>query len=81
MELVVKMSDEFESMSIEDMVREMELLVEKLENGNVSLEDSLAMYERGAKLRDACQKKLSSYGRRVERLIIQNGEVDISEFD
>ena len=45
-------------MSFEDALRELEAIVETLEQGRGSLDDAIAAYERGAALKKHCQKKL-----------------------
>lgn len=47
-----------DKMSFEDAMRELETIVSQLDSGNVELEKSIALYERGAKLRAHCEKKL-----------------------
>lgn len=45
-------------MSFEEAMRELETIVGQLDSGNVELEKSIALYERGAKLRAHCEAKL-----------------------
>ena len=47
-----------DKMSFEDAMRELETIVGQLDSGNVELEKSIALYERGAKLRAHCETKL-----------------------
>ena len=75
---MLTISEEFDSMSIEDLVRELESIVDGMESEDVSLEEGLEMYERGVELRDACQKKLASYERRVEQLLCKGEDVELS---
>ena len=49
----------------EDAVAELEKIVERLSNGNVSLDDSLALYTRGVKLASECDKKLSEVEKKI----------------
>ena len=46
-------------MSFEDAMKELEAVVTQLESGDVPLEDSIKLYERGAALKAHCQKKLA----------------------
>lgn len=50
----------------EKALEELKGIVEKLEGGDLELEDSLKMFERGVKLMQVCQKKLEDAERRVE---------------
>ena len=52
------------SMSFEDALRELEQIVHKLEAGDVPLEDSIRIYERGAALKAHCEKQ--AQGSRTE---------------
>ncbi len=61
-------------MSFEEAITELESIVEKLENGKLSLEESLALFEKGIKLVRECSAKLKSAEQKVERLIEQNNE-------
>jgi exodeoxyribonuclease VII small subunit len=56
------------AMSFEAALAELEKIVEGLERGNVPLEESIAHYERGEKLREHCQKLLSAAEARVEKI-------------
>jgi exodeoxyribonuclease VII small subunit len=76
-----KIEDDLGQMSIEQLVKELEGIVERLESDDTTLEESLEMYERGAKVREACQRKLTSYERRVEQLLCENGRISIEPFE
>ncbi|HEX3653447.1 MAG TPA: exodeoxyribonuclease VII small subunit [Rhizomicrobium sp.] len=58
-----------EQMSFEAALRELEAIVSKLEQGDVDLEDSIALYERGQALRAYCEQKLKSAESRLERIV------------
>lgn len=49
----------------EEAVAELEKIVERLSNGNVSLDDSLALYTRGVKLASECDKKLCEVEKKI----------------
>ncbi|SOB76560.1 Exodeoxyribonuclease VII small subunit [Marinobacter sp. LV10R510-11A] len=53
----------------EKSLDELETLVRNLEEGELSLEQSLAAFERGVKLTRACQQALKSAEQRVEQLV------------
>ncbi|MEM1282892.1 MAG: exodeoxyribonuclease VII small subunit, partial [Chlamydiota bacterium] len=56
----------------------LEEILEKLNSGNISLDDSLKMYEEADKLITTCGKKLTDAERKVEKLIKQrNGELQV----
>ncbi|MBN2195677.1 MAG: exodeoxyribonuclease VII small subunit [Polyangiaceae bacterium] len=57
------------SPSFEDEVRELGTIVERLENGDLPLEDSLALFERGVALARNAQSRLDAAEKRVEELL------------
>ena len=57
-----------DKMSFEDTMRELESVVGRLESGDVPLEDSIKLYERGAALKAHCQKKLAEAEEKVAQI-------------
>lgn len=57
-------------MSFEDALSELERIVQQLEGGDVPLEDSIVIYERGDALRKHCEKKLKSAELKVEKIVL-----------
>jgi exodeoxyribonuclease VII small subunit len=57
-------------MSFEEALRELEEVVGKLERGEVPLDESIALYERGAELRKRCEAKLKEAEEKVARLTL-----------
>ncbi len=57
-------------MSFEDAMKELETVVGQLESGDVPLEDSIALYERGAALKEHCQKKLAEAEEKVAKITL-----------
>ena len=57
-----------EEMTFEEAMRELEGVVGKLERGDVALEDSIALYERGAALKAHCEDKLAKAEEKVARI-------------
>lgn len=53
---------------------ELEQLVVRMENGDLSLEDSLRAFEQGIGLTRQCQQALSAAEQRVQLLLEQNGQ-------
>ena len=60
-------------MSFEAGLRELESIVARLEQGEVDLEDSIALYERGQALKAHCDKKLKSAEGRLEKIVLGTG--------
>ena len=57
-------------MSFEAAMAELERVVSQLEAGQVPLEDSIALYERGAKLKEHCEARLKAAEARVEAITL-----------
>ncbi|MDE2403499.1 MAG: exodeoxyribonuclease VII small subunit [Sphingomonadales bacterium] len=57
------------AMSFEDALRALEEVVRRLESGDVPLDDSITLYERGEALRRHCQARLDAASARIERII------------
>ena len=58
-----------ESLSFEAALHELEQIVTRLEQGEVDLEDSINLYERGQALKAHCEKKLKSAESRLEKVV------------
>ena len=56
-------------MSFEDALRALEDVVRKLESGDVPLDESIDLYERGEALRVHCQKRLDAAQARIEKIV------------
>jgi len=61
---------EIASMSFEDALAELEQIVRRLEAGQVKLDEAILSYERGALLKQHCERKLNEAQQRVERIVI-----------
>ncbi len=73
------MSDE---MKFEDLLSKLQSIVEMLEKGDLSLEESLSAYEEGIKLSRLCLKQLDSAERRIEILTKdENGSIVSQRFE
>ena len=57
-------------MSFEDALRALEQVVAKLERGDVPLDQSIALYERGAALRARCEAKLKEAEEKVSKITL-----------
>lgn len=67
--------------TFESALEELEELVERLESGDLPLDEALADFERGVKLTRECQKKLASAEQKVKLLMEENGQVQELPFD
>jgi exodeoxyribonuclease VII small subunit len=65
----------------EKSLSELEALVQKLEQGDVPLEEALQTFERGVALTRQCQTALQGAQQKVEMLLSRSGEEQVVPFD
>ncbi|MDP5209817.1 exodeoxyribonuclease VII small subunit [Microbulbifer sp. 2205BS26-8] len=70
-----------QSATFEENLEALEKLVERLEAGDLPLEEALADFERGVKLTRECQRKLASAEQKVKLLMEENGGIKELPFD
>ncbi len=61
---------DIKDMSFERALKELEGIVARLERGDVELEESIAIYERGEALRDHCDRLLRQAEAKVEKITL-----------
>jgi exodeoxyribonuclease VII small subunit len=70
------------SLSYEDSLKELEIIVRQLEEGQGKLEDAISSYERGVQLKKHCGKLLKNAQMKVEKISLdQEGNLTKEEFD
>ena len=70
-----------EKKTFESSVAELEKIVTRLEGGDVTLDESLTLFERGIKLSKSCQKMLDEAEKKVSILMTtDDGEIVKEEF-
>ena len=70
-----------EEPTFEEALAELEAIVDQLERGDLSLQDSLQSFERGVALTAACQRALSAAEQRVEMLTGKDADAKLEPFD
>ena len=65
----------------ETALAELEALVEKMEQGDLSLDESLQQFERGVQLTRSCQKALQEAEQKVQVLLEKDGQSSLEPFD
>lgn len=67
--------------TFESSMAELEEVVAKLESGDVTLDDSLKLFEKGIKLAKSCQSKLDEAEKKVKILTVgENGSMKEEDF-
>lgn len=69
-----------ENLSFEESLSELDTIVQSLEQGDLNLEESMALFERGLKLSQLSQVKLQSAEQKVQILLDKNGNAELSDF-
>lgn len=67
--------------NFEQALDELERLVEQMEQGNLSLDESLKTFERGIELSRTCQRALDEAEQRIQILTQQDGKIETKPFD
>ena len=57
-----------ENISFEKAIEELEDIIKSLEQGDVPLDNTIELYERGAKLKDFCEKKLKDAEIKIKKI-------------
>ena len=78
-----KNSSEINDLSFEEALEKLEAIVRDLENGQVSLNESVKYYEEGSKLMKYCEKKLTDARMKVEKIsgIQENKKLEAIDLD
>lgn len=76
-----KSTKESEPFDFEVSLNELEKLVDALEGGDLTLEQSLQDFERGINLTRACQSALTEAHQKVQILLEKNGQNALQDFD
>ena len=74
------MSEKETEIDFEKALAELEQLVETMEKGDLTLEESLKQFERGVTLTRACQKALANAEQKVQILTRNNESGELAEF-
>ena len=69
------------ALDFEQSLTDLQNLVERLENGELSLEDSLTAFEQGVRLTRDCQTALAQAEHKVQILMERDGELEEAPFD
>lgn len=67
-----KIPADIAKMSFEDAMKALEVIVDQLDGGDVPLEESIKIYERGALLQRHCEDKLQQAEMRVQKIVARS---------
>ena len=74
------MSDDVETLSFEKAYQELEVTVQKLEEGNLTLEEAISTYERGVYLAQRCGDALDAAELQVQKLTLVEDQQQLGMF-
>ncbi|RIM27574.1 exodeoxyribonuclease VII small subunit [Staphylococcus chromogenes] len=69
-----------ENKNFEEMMKELETIVNKLDNDSISLEESMELYQKGMALSKSCEKTLKEAEEKVAKLM-ENEAVSNDEYE
>ena len=67
-------------LSFEGSLKKLEEIVEQLESGDVDLEKSVELYEKGMYLKKICEEKLKKVENQIKKIKIENSKIQKEKF-
>ena len=61
--------------NFETNLKKLEMIVDKLETGDIGLEESVKLYEEGMKIKKICDKKLKDIEMQIKKIKIEDNKV------
>mgnify|MGYP006131660429 CR=1 FL=1 len=74
------MSKTVKEITFEENLKELEIIVEQLESGDVDLEKSVKLYERGMILKNQCTEKLKKIELQIKKIKVENDKMIKEDF-
>jgi exodeoxyribonuclease VII small subunit len=78
---IIMAKKKLENLSFEESLNELDTIVQSLEQGELSLEESMSLFERGLNLSQISQLKLQAAEQKVQILLEKNGTTQLIDFD
>ena len=66
--------------SFEKNLQKLEIIVEKLESGEIGLEESVQLYEEGMRIKKICDKKLKDIEMQIKKIKIEDNKITKEDF-
>ena len=67
-------------LTFEESLKQLEKIVEQLESGEVDLEKSVKLYEKGMLLKNLCDKKLKKVEMQIKKIKVENSKILKEDF-
>ena len=61
--------------NFETNLKKLEMIVDKLESGDIGLEESVKLYEEGMKIKKICDKKLKDIEMQIKKIKVEDNKV------
>jgi len=74
MKMAEEINEDIKAMSFEKALEALEKIVDDLERGDVPLDQSIRIYERGEALKAHCEALLKAAEMRIEKITLRNGQ-------
>ena len=75
------MAQKEKELSFEQHLKELESIVDQLESGEIDLEKSVKLYEKGMILKNLCDEKLKKIEIQIKKIKLKNGKVIKENFE
>ena len=69
------------NLTFEENLKKLEDIVEQLESGEIDLERSVELYEKGMILKNNCQEKLKKVEIQIKKIKIENNQIKKEDFE
>ena len=69
------------NLTFEENLKKLEDIVEQLESGEIDLERSVELYEKGMILKNNCEEKLKKVEIQIKKIKIENNQVKKEDFE
>ena len=70
----MKVNEEKETVTFEDAMEQLETIIERLEEGDVPLEEAITIYKNGMELSKLCHDKLKNVEEQLTQILTDDGE-------
>ena len=74
------MKNNNKDLSFEDSLKKLEDIVEQLESGDVDLDKSVELYEKGMNLKKICEEKLQKVENQIKKIKLENNKIQKENF-
>ena len=75
------MKTTYKDLSFEESLKKLEEIVDKLESGEVDLERSVDLYEKGIELKKICESKLKKVGLQIKKIKVEKDKISKEDFN